>query len=46
LISVPLSLFYRYAELEEYTSLSFQPESQCEIVIDKPTIFIKLDAGK
>lgn len=34
-----------YAELEEYTSLSFQPESQCEIVIDKPTIFIKLDAG-
>ena len=37
-----------YAELEEYTGLKFNPFStdQCDEVITKPTVFIKLDAGK
>ncbi|ELU12341.1 hypothetical protein CAPTEDRAFT_168806 [Capitella teleta] len=36
-----------YAELEKYTQLSSDPfeEKTCEVIIDKPTIFIKLDAG-
>ena len=37
-----------FAELEQYTSLSFQPGRRegCDEVITKPTIFIKLDAGE
>ncbi|XP_076114479.1 EGF domain-specific O-linked N-acetylglucosamine transferase-like [Mytilus galloprovincialis] len=34
-----------YAELEHYTSLPFHPENKCDIIIDKPSILIKLDAG-
>ncbi|XP_005089308.1 EGF domain-specific O-linked N-acetylglucosamine transferase [Aplysia californica] len=36
-----------FAELEHYTSLPFQPSdaSNCDIVFDKPTYLIKLDAG-
>lgn len=37
-----------YAELETYTSLSFRPRGRerCDETITKPTIFIKLDAGR
>ncbi|XP_033745660.1 EGF domain-specific O-linked N-acetylglucosamine transferase-like [Pecten maximus] len=36
-----------FAELEHYTSLPFRPieDRKCDIVIDKPTYLIKLDAG-
>ncbi|KAJ0023388.1 hypothetical protein NQD34_003287 [Periophthalmus magnuspinnatus] len=36
-----------YAELQTYTELNFQPtdEQHCDMIIDKPTIFMKLDAG-
>ncbi|KAJ8301155.1 hypothetical protein KUTeg_020142 [Tegillarca granosa] len=36
----------RYAELEHYTSLPFRPieDNKCDIVIEKPTFLIKLDA--
>ncbi|XP_068718831.1 EGF domain-specific O-linked N-acetylglucosamine transferase-like isoform X1 [Montipora capricornis] len=36
-----------FAELEHFTSLSVQPVQAgiCDVVIDKPTIFMKLDAG-
>jgi len=38
----------RFAELEHYSSLNFSPSvdpGQCDVVIDRPTILIKLDAG-
>lgn len=40
--------FHRYAELQTYTELNFQPidEEHCDLIVDKPTIFMKLDAGK
>lgn len=35
-----------FAELEEYRSLNFTPiEDRCDVILDKPTILIKLDAG-
>ncbi|XP_014671955.1 PREDICTED: EGF domain-specific O-linked N-acetylglucosamine transferase-like [Priapulus caudatus] len=36
-----------YAELEMYTSLDYLPiqDGRCDIVIDKPTFIVKLDAG-
>uniref|UniRef100_A0A3B4XFG2 EGF domain-specific O-linked N-acetylglucosamine transferase n=1 Tax=Seriola lalandi dorsalis TaxID=1841481 RepID=A0A3B4XFG2_SERLL len=36
-----------YAELQTYTELDFHPieDGHCEIIIEKPTIFMKLDAG-
>ncbi|KAI0240491.1 EGF domain-specific O-linked N-acetylglucosamine transferase [Lamellibrachia satsuma] len=36
-----------YAELQEFASLPFHPlrDNKCDIVIDKPTIVMKLDAG-
>ncbi|XP_053325314.1 EGF domain-specific O-linked N-acetylglucosamine transferase isoform X2 [Spea bombifrons] len=36
-----------FAELQNYTSLSFKPieDRQCDIIIEKPTYFMKLDAG-
>ncbi|KAK2151315.1 hypothetical protein LSH36_367g02007 [Paralvinella palmiformis] len=36
-----------FAELEQYTSLSFRPikDNKCDVVVDKPTILMKLDAG-
>ena len=37
----------RFAELEHYTSLPFKPiqAGKCDVVIEKPTILMKLDAG-
>lgn len=37
----------RFAELQHFTSLSVQPVQAgiCDVVIKKPTIFMKLDAG-
>lgn len=36
-----------YAELQTYTELPYQPtdEEHCDLIINKPTIFMKLDAG-
>lgn len=44
---IEISVF-RYAELEHFTSLPFKPltSKHCDIVIDKPVWFMKLDAGK
>ena len=41
------SLPIRFAELEHYTSLPVQPmhAGHCDVIINKPTIFMKLDAG-
>eukprot|EP00058_Branchiostoma_floridae_P014210 XP_002599698.1 hypothetical protein BRAFLDRAFT_119381 [Branchiostoma floridae] len=37
----------RYAELEMFSSLPFRPihDDKCDIVLDKPTYLMKLDAG-
>ncbi|XP_023056021.1 EGF domain-specific O-linked N-acetylglucosamine transferase isoform X2 [Piliocolobus tephrosceles] len=37
----------RFAELQSYTQLNFTPieDAKCDIVIEKPTYFMKLDAG-
>uniref|UniRef100_A0A4W5NUF3 EGF domain specific O-linked N-acetylglucosamine transferase n=1 Tax=Hucho hucho TaxID=62062 RepID=A0A4W5NUF3_9TELE len=37
----------RYAELQTYTELDFKPtdEEHCDIIFEKPTVFMKLDAG-
>uniref|UniRef100_A0A2K6EUS1 EGF domain-specific O-linked N-acetylglucosamine transferase n=1 Tax=Propithecus coquereli TaxID=379532 RepID=A0A2K6EUS1_PROCO len=36
-----------FAELQSYTQLNFRPieDAKCDIVIEKPTYFMKLDAG-
>uniref|UniRef100_A0A8D0CX36 EGF domain specific O-linked N-acetylglucosamine transferase n=1 Tax=Sander lucioperca TaxID=283035 RepID=A0A8D0CX36_SANLU len=36
-----------YAELQTYTELDFHPieDEHCDVVIEKPTVFMKLDAG-
>ncbi|XP_046882342.1 EGF domain-specific O-linked N-acetylglucosamine transferase [Hypomesus transpacificus] len=36
-----------YAELQTYTELDFYPteHEHCDVIIEKPTIFMKLDAG-
>ena len=41
------SLLIRFAELEDYTSLPVQPMQggRCDVIINRPTIFMKLDAG-
>ena len=41
-------IFGRYAELEHFTSLPDKPiqAGNCDVVIQRPTIFMKLDAGK
>lgn len=38
----------RFAELQTFTSLNFRPldDGKCDIVIEKPTYFMKLDAGE
>jgi len=38
---------FRFAEVEHFTSLPFNPikDKKCDIVLDKPTIVMKLDAG-
>lgn|SRR6218665_379567 len=40
-------LSFRFAELQEYQSLDFRPieDKKCDLILNKPTIFIKLDAG-
>ncbi|KAF4794564.1 EGF domain-specific O-linked N-acetylglucosamine transferase [Turdus rufiventris] len=37
----------RFAELQTFTALDFRPleDGKCDIVIEKPTYFMKLDAG-
>lgn len=39
--------FLRYAELQTYTQLDSQPigSGHCDIIVEKPTVFMKLDAG-
>lgn len=39
--------FLRFAELQTYTELDFNPleDGHCDIIIDRPTVFMKLDAG-
>lgn len=41
------SLLIRFAELEHYTSLPVQPiqAGLCDVVVNRPTLFMKLDAG-
>ncbi|XP_061689277.1 EGF domain-specific O-linked N-acetylglucosamine transferase isoform X3 [Syngnathoides biaculeatus] len=34
-----------YAELQTYTELEFHPLHSCDVIIEKPTVFMKLDAG-
>uniref|UniRef100_A0A7N6B279 EGF domain-specific O-linked N-acetylglucosamine transferase n=1 Tax=Anabas testudineus TaxID=64144 RepID=A0A7N6B279_ANATE len=36
-----------YAELQTYTELDFNPieDGYCDIIVEKPTVFMKLDAG-
>ena len=40
--------FGRFAELEHFTSLPDKPiqVGNCDVVMQRPTIFMKLDAGK
>lgn len=40
--------FCRFAELQTFTELNFHPveDGHCDLIIEKPTIFMKLDAGK
>ncbi|XP_012511222.1 PREDICTED: EGF domain-specific O-linked N-acetylglucosamine transferase [Propithecus coquereli] len=40
-------LNHLFAELQSYTQLNFRPieDAKCDIVIEKPTYFMKLDAG-
>lgn len=42
-----LLFIFRLNELEDFASLSFQPSQSkhCDVVVKKPTIFMKLDAG-
>lgn len=42
-----LSCSCRYAELQTYTELD-DPihDEHCDMVIEKPSVFMKLDAGK
>lgn len=37
----------RFAELQMYSELDFHPldDGHCDVIIDRPTIFMKLDAG-
>ncbi|KAL2091396.1 hypothetical protein ACEWY4_013659 [Coilia grayii] len=36
-----------FAELESYTELDFHPENDghCDVIVERPTVFMKLDAG-
>lgn len=38
----------RFAELQSYTQLNFRPieDAKCDIVVEKPVYFMKLDAGE
>ena len=38
---------FRLNEVEDFSPLTFQPnnEQHCDILVEKPTIFMKLDAG-
>lgn len=37
----------RFAELQTYSELDFHPldDGHCDVIIDRPTVFMKLDAG-
>lgn len=37
----------RFAELQTYTEMSSRPleDASCEVIVEKPTYFMKLDAG-
>lgn len=39
---------WRYAELQTYSALDSDPieNGHCDVIVDKPTVFMKLDAGK
>lgn len=39
--------FLRFAELQTYTELDFHPieDGHCDVIIERPTVFMKLDAG-
>lgn len=45
-----MSVFYtfRFAELQTYSELDFLPvdDGHCDVIIDRPTVFMKLDAGR
>lgn len=43
-----MCLFLRYAELQTYTQLDSQPieGGHCDVIVEKPTVFMKLDAGR
>uniref|UniRef100_A0A8C5D7R3 EGF domain-specific O-linked N-acetylglucosamine transferase n=1 Tax=Gouania willdenowi TaxID=441366 RepID=A0A8C5D7R3_GOUWI len=34
-----------YAELQSYVEMNYDPSEHCDIIVEKPTIFMKLDAG-
>ena len=42
-----VTTFSRLNEVEDFSSLSFKPnqEEHCDILVEKPTFFMKLDAG-
>ena len=42
-----ISLFFRLNQIEDFTSLPFHPlhDKHCDIVVEKPSFFMKLDAG-
>lgn len=42
-----LLYLFRFAELEHYDAVPFKPieDGECDVVFDKPTILMKLDAG-
>jgi len=37
----------RFAELQTYSELDYHPQDDghCDVIIDRPTVFMKLDAG-
>jgi len=43
----PIVYFCRLNELEDFSSLPFKPnqEKHCDVFVEKPTFFMKLDAG-
>ena len=48
MLLVIFTMLIRYAELQTYTELDFQPieDGHCDVIVEKPTVFMKLDAGK
>ena len=53
LVNVSGNIFFfpitsRIVEIERYSSLPFHPinDGHCDVIVDKPTYFMKLDASK